>query len=113
MKISNLPLNVQNEIKQTLSAFDKCSVTLTKDNQYKVNTFSSIHTGDYDQFIGEYTANEVFSIEERIINYVKSFRDFPYKVDGVTYQGKKDWAVINSNWIDVFINPNGDLEFIF
>jgi|TARA_A100001391_G_C4846154_1_gene218390 hypothetical protein len=113
MKFSQLPTHVQTEIKSTLSAFSDCNVKLSKDGVYKVRTFTSVHTGEYDQFIGKYTSDEVFSVEERIINYVKSFRDFPFRVNGVTYEGKKDWQAINSNWIDVVMNGNGDLEFIF
>lgn len=111
MNFSKLPLNVQSEIKQVLSAFDECSVEQNKADDYEINTSTVLHTGDYNKFIGRYKAEDVFTVEERIINYVKEFRDFPFGM-GITYKGKKDWKMLNSNWKDVVMSDNGDLEFI-
>lgn len=113
MNFANLPLNVQSEIKSTLSAFSECTVTQKESGDYKVMTCTVVHNGVYDKHIGRYKAEDVFTVEERIINYVKAFKDYPFMVNGITYKGTQDWQMLNSNWKDVIMNDNGDLEFIF
>lgn len=104
---NNLPQHVQDEIKSVLSAYDRCTVEKTQDNQYKVMTCTVLHNSTYNEFIGEFTKDEIFTKEEQIINYVKSFRDFPYP----EYTGTKDWQALNSNWTNVTMDSNNNLVF--
>ena len=110
MKAFNeLPKHVQAEVKEVLQAFSRCNVTLGE-HGYKVNTSHALHNGTYDQYIGEYKAEEIFTIEDRILNYVREFRDFPFHANGVTYKGNKDYKALASNWTDVQM-VDGDLVF--
>ena len=99
MYINTLPLSVQEEVRSVLMAFSTVYVTLKADGKYTVDAHITLHNGPYDQFIGEFTCKEVFTLEERILNYVNEFRSFPYRcTNGAHYTGKKDWEALNSDW---------------
>lgn len=102
-----LPLDVQNKAKQTLKSFDKVNV-IFEYGEYHVSAGLAIkdHYADDHEYIGCYKADEVFTPEERIINYVESFHSYP-----IQYKGKKDYGMINSlTWDDkVKFDENGDI----
>jgi hypothetical protein len=43
------------------------------------------------QFFSRFYANEVFTEEERIVNYIESFRSYPHN-----YKGKRDYQWLKS-----------------
>ena len=99
MNLNTLPLSVQEDVRASLCAYSTVYVTLKADGKYNVTAALVLHNGPYDKFIGEFTCKEVFTLEERIVNYVNEFRDFPYhRTNGAHYTGKKDWAALNSDW---------------
>jgi len=99
MQLNNLPQSVQEDVRSVLMAYSTVYVTLKADGKYNVTAALVLHNGPYDQYIGEFTSKEVFTLEERIVNYVNEFRDFPYRcTNGAHYTGKKDWAALQSDW---------------
>ena len=113
-EFNTLPASVQSEAKNILKAFNTVYIELNGDSQeYEVSAHVCLHNGKYNKFIGQYNSIDVFTIEDRILNYVREFREFPYHCsNGAHYEGKKDWKALNSNWVDVKL-VNGDLEFIY
>ena len=94
MQLNDLPLSAQEDVRSVLMAYSTVYVTLKADGKYNVTAALVLHNGPYDQYIGEFTCKEVFTLEERIVNYVNEFRDFPC----AQYTGKKDWAALQSDW---------------
>jgi len=112
-----LPVSIQNEIKQTLKAFDEVSV-IFEYGKYNVSTSVCIKAvyGEDHQVMGTYKSKEVFSKEEQILNYMESFHE--YDTD---YKGKKDYNMISklnnmsykTKWNTKFrFNTNSNIEII-
>lgn len=104
-----LPDEVQKEVKDVLKAFDECHVEHCH-SKLSVHTgwCLSAHYADDECVVGEYKANEVFTEEERIINYAESFHDF-----SPLYKGKRDyamWSKVGYDWSVKFKMVNGNLE---
>ena len=118
--LADLPAPFVAEVKQTLGAFSEAYITYNKE------------TGEYDhsccialsgnpnrsiEHLGTVRSHEVLTEAEQIIDYVKNFNSFPYYAGGengkpFTYTGKKDWEALNSDWTDVIMDNNGNLQFI-
>tara|TARA_R110002096_G_scaffold260001_2_gene453376 strand:- start:182 stop:526 length:345 start_codon:yes stop_codon:yes gene_type:complete len=113
MNINELPESVVKDIKAKLGHFSEARVW-KKGEEYKVVAHIGISASKSAwEFVSEFSSAEVFSNEERIINYVNNFKDFPYCVDKdhLTYRGKKDYKAIRSNWNEVTLNNDGNLVF--
>ena len=84
---NELPKEVQEEVKAWLKVYDWTHVTF-ENGQYKVSSSVSLLAKYPENFrvIGEYKASEVFTEEERMINYMVSFHDYPHN-----YKGKRDY----------------------
>ena len=108
MNMNELPLNVQEEMKETLKAFPEVNVWFAY-GEYHVSTCHVIKR-DYapdEKFIGTWKAADVFTAEEQIINYVESFHDYP-----IEYKGRRDYRMLNSignNWDIKFKMENGNI----
>jgi hypothetical protein len=92
-----LPLNVQEQAKKTLRSFDEVNV-IFEYGEYHVSAGIAVKSryADDHEYIGHYKADDIFTPEERIINYVESFHSYP-----VQYKGKRDYNMINSlTWDD-------------
>lgn len=113
MKAFNqLPLNVQTEVKETLSAYSECSVWRKNDGTMRVTTGTVLATSYDGDMIGRYKAADIFTPVERVINYVREFRDFPFHAgDGIHYDGEKDYRALAGSWTDVEM-VDGNLKFI-
>lgn len=87
IKFEELPMDVQEKIKQDLKAFDECHVVYEY-GKYNVGGGICLKSKYADDFevIGTYYAKDIFTEEERIINYVESFHDYP-----IQYKGKRDY----------------------
>lgn len=107
-EFNQLPNNIQNEIKEHLKAYDKCHVVYEY-GEYHVGGGLCIkkHYGEDHEYIGCFKADELFTEEERMINYIESFHSYPFN-----YTGKQDWKMLNSikgKWDVKFKMENGNL----
>lgn len=97
MTINNLPEYVQVKVKNALKAYDRCYVVYEY-GEYHVSAGIALkakYAPDHE-YIGEYKNTDVFTSDERIINYVESFHDYP-----IEYKGKRDYRMINAlTWDD-------------
>lgn len=108
MSFDELPAEIQAEIKDTLKAFDKCTVWFEY-GAYHVELGCCLKSqyGADLKYIGEYTKYEIFTDAERIINYVESFHDYP-----IEYKGDRDYIgfIETLVWGDkVKFDENGNL----
>ena len=83
-----LPVEVKEEIKDILKAYDKCNVVF-ESGKYSVRTgycLQKEYSKDY-KFIGEFAKDDVFTKREQVINYIEEFRSFPseYKIERNSY----------------------------
>jgi len=102
---NELPQAAQDKIKSRLRAYDSVTVTREANGDYVVMAATIIHNSAYNEYIGEYYAKDVFTIDERIVNYVNAFRSFPRG-----YHGKKDWLTMNSDWTSATLK-DGNIVF--
>ena len=105
-KFEELPKEVQEKVKEILKAYNSTSVTF-ENGKYHFGGYciKSTYASDYE-FVGEYKADDIFTKEERIINYVESFHSYP-----IDYKGKRDYNWIkNLRWDEkVKFDENGNL----
>jgi len=109
--LANLPASLVAEVKQTLGAFSKAYITYNKETgeyNHSCSSTLSCNPNKNIEHLGAVYSNEVFTEYEQIINYVKNFKSFP----PFTYTGKKDWQALNSDWTDVIMDNDGNLQFI-
>ena len=105
---NSLPNEVQEKVKKVLKAYDRVYV-IFENGEYNVSVGIGIkkeYASDHE-FIGEYKVDEIYTKEERIINYVESFHEYP-----IQYKGKRDYAWLNSltSWdCKVKFDENGNL----
>lgn len=91
IELNKLPAEVQNKVKKFLRAYNEVNV-IYEYGEYHVGTGISLkaqYAADH-VFVGTYKAKEVYTADERIINYVESFHEFP-----IEYKGKRDYK-----WLD-------------
>lgn len=118
--LADLPAAFVADVKKTLGAF---SETYIKRNSV---------TGEYDhsccialsgnpdmriEHLGTVYSHEVLTEAERIVSYVKNFKDFPWRAGSegakeFTYTGEKNWEELYSDWTDVIMDDEGNLQFI-
>ena len=105
-KFEELPEEVQEQVKEILKAYNRTSVTF-ENGKYHFGGYSlkNTYASDYE-VVGEYKADDFFTKEERIINYVESFHAYP-----IAYKGKRDYYWIkNLSWdTKVKFDENGNL----
>lgn len=90
IKLNTLPIEVQNEVKDTLKAYDECNVVFAN-GEYHVSTsimLLNVYPKDH-KYIGDFYANDVFNDEEKILNYVNEFYDYP-----IEYKGDRDYRML-------------------
>ena len=112
--LADLPASFVADVKSHLGAYSNAYITRKDNGDYHYTSAITLHNGKYDEHLGEVLAHEVLSTNERIIAYVKNFREFPWrsgKGSSLTYTGKKDWQALNGNWSEVSMCTNGNLIF--
>ena len=95
-RFETLPIEVQEQCKNTLKAYDSVNV-IFEYGKYHVSTMIGI-TATYaedHEYIGNVYADDIFTEEERIINYAESFHDF-----SPLYKGKRDYKMMNDAGYD-------------
>jgi hypothetical protein len=108
-RFNELPANVREEIKNTLKAYDEVFVVYEY-GKYHVGVGVSLkakYAPDH-KVIGTFYADDIFTKDERAINYIESFHEYPHN-----YKGKRDYRMlheIEGDWSVKFVfNANGDL----
>ena len=91
--MKQFPIEVVNEIADTLKAYNKCSVVF-ENGKYSVSTgalLKSEYSSDYKSF-GTFKVEDFYSKKERIANYIETFEDYP----GFNlYEGVRDYNLMS------------------
>ena len=90
MKLSEFTVEVQEQVKSTLKAYDSCSITRSN-GKYTVGTGTCIKT-DYaeDHTVYRFNKDDVYSEKEQILNYVNEFKSYPIEYNAkVNYENLK------------------------
>lgn len=88
---NTLPKEIQDKVKNTLKAYDEAHVTY-ENGAYKVSVgvaLTATYAPDF-KVIGTISANEIYTQDERIENYINVFQDYP-----IEYKGKRDYKTLN------------------
>ena len=89
-RFEELPMDIQLEIRDTLKAFDTCHVTFSN-GCYHVGCGVCLmreYPKDF-RVVGDYNADEIYTVDERIENYVNEFHSFPPQ-----YKGMMNWKLM-------------------
>lgn len=87
-KFSELPKEVQESVKRTLRAYEKEDVWFDNGRYTFGLSLTLKYTPDHE-YIGTYFAKDVYTEEERIVNYCEEFHCYP-----IEYKGKRDYSII-------------------
>lgn len=113
--LADLPASFVADVKSHLGAYSNAYITRKNNGDYHYTSAIILHNSGYAEIIGEVLAHEVLTTSERIISYVKNFRDFPYRVGNgearYTYNGIQDYKALQGNWTDVALDNEGNLQF--
>lgn len=106
-KFNELPQDIQTEVKQVLKAYNRVYVVF-ENGKYQVNAsiaIKRVYASDHE-VLGDYNADEMFTKEEQLTNYVEAFHEFP-----IYYKGTRDYDWIRSlTWDDkIALDDNGNL----
>ncbi len=88
---NTLPKEIQDKVKNTLKAYDEAHITYEY-GAYKVSVgvaLTATYAPDF-KVIGTISANEIYTQDERIENYINEFQDYP-----IEYKGKRDYKTLN------------------
>lgn len=110
-QIKSLPIEVQNHIASTLRCFDRCYVSYNY-GKFSVSSGFGIYATyapDHKEY-GWVSADKFYTPEERILNYVNSFHDYP-----IQYKGRRDYRMIRQMNDDRSLvakfDENGNIKF--
>lgn len=99
-KFDLLPLDVQDEIKDLLKSYDKVHV-IYEDKKYWFSLTTAVtdhYAFDTGRYIGTYYADDVFSPDERILNYVNSFHSYPVEYIGKIPKKYRNIQLFRTAW---------------
>lgn len=88
-KFNELPQEIQEKVKRTLRAYDKETVWFENGKYTYGIALKAKYASDHE-YIGTYYAKDIYTEEERIINYCEEFHDYP-----IEYKGKRDYNILN------------------
>lgn len=89
-EFNKLPIQIQDEVKSTLSAYGECTV-IFENGSFRVSTGTVIkdsYSNDY-KVIGRYLKQDIFSKKEQIINYIENFHDYP-----INWKGNRNYQLM-------------------
>jgi len=113
--LASLPVSFVANVKSHLGAYSNAYITRKDNGDYHYTSAIILHNGRYDEQLGEVLSHEILTTNERIISYVKHFREFPYRVGNgearYTYNGIQDWKALQGDWTDVDLDADGNLRF--
>ena len=87
---NDLPEDIQSEIKEYLRAYDEVHVTY-ENGRYHFGMYLKKQYGADFEAIGTFKPKDIFTDEERIVNYVNCFRSYP-----IEYKGKRDYTILKN-----------------
>lgn len=90
-RFNELPQEVQNDIRKCLRAYDEAFVVYEY-GKYNVGvgiSLKAVYAPDH-KVIGTFYAKDIFTPEERAINYIESFHEYP-----PSYKGKRDYLMLH------------------
>ena len=90
-RLNALPKEIQDYVKNTLRAYDLVDVWF-EDGRYTYGTVIKSKYPPDSEYIGTYHADDVYSREERIVNYCEEFHCYPRE-----YKGKRDYDLIKDH----------------
>ena len=96
VQVAGLPAYVQAYIMDILRAYKAVHVTY-ENGQYSVSTAIGIKSGyaDDHRYVGVVYADDVYTRDELLQNYIDSFGDYP-----IWYDGKRDYAAIRAKFAE-------------
>lgn len=103
-KIYELPSDVQLKIKETLKAYDRVDVFYENGKYHFGLCVKKTYAPDHE-VIGTYYAKDIFTEDERILNYVNEFQCYP-----INYKGKRDYTIFKTGKREIFKMVNGNIE---
>ncbi len=89
-KFETLPIDIQEKVKDVLKAYHEVTV-IFENGTYNVSTGSCIqakYAPDH-KVVGYYTNTEIYTEDERTINYIESFHEYP-----ANWKGRRDYLKI-------------------
>lgn len=101
---NELPETIQSEIKNTLKAYEEVDVYFEYGEYYFGLVLKKHYAADHE-FIGTYYAKDVYTEEERILNYVNEFQSYP-----IQYKGKRDYSLFHTGKRETFKLVDGNIE---
>ena len=100
---NELPESVQTEIKNTLRAYSEVDVYYENGEYHFGLCLKKNYSSDH-KYIGNFKASDIYTEEERILNYVNEFHEYP-----IQYKGKRDYAILK-DYNAKYKMMNGDIE---
>ena len=88
-KFNELPHEIQEKVKRTLRAYDKETVWFENGKYTYGIALKAKYASDHE-YIGTYYAKDIYTEEERIINYCEEFHEYP-----IEYKGKRNYNILN------------------
>lgn len=90
-RFAQLPMDVQDKVKNTLKAYDNAYI-IFEYGEYHVSVGIALkaHYAEDHKVIGTVNVDDIFTKEEKIINYAESFHEF-----SPLYKGKRDYRMMN------------------
>ena len=101
---NELPETIQSKIKNTLKAYEKVDVYF-ENGEYHFGLVLKKHYAEDHEVIGTYFARDIYTQEERILNYVNEFQSYP-----IEYKGKRDYRIFHTGKRETFKIVNGNIE---
>lgn len=108
-KLNQYPIEIQNEVKDTLGAYGRCSV-IRENGKYSVSTGIMLKT-DYapDHKVEYFNADEVLTPTEKMLAYANNFHSFPQE-----YKGEHDYLAMKQareNRSKITLDENGNFVY--
>ena len=88
-ELNTLPIEEQAKIKGQLKAYDEV-VVFFENGKYTYGVCLKSHYAPDHEYIGTYRAEDVYTEDERIENYINEFCSYP-----PSYKGKRDYALVH------------------
>lgn len=88
-KLNTLPIEEQEKIKGWLKAYDKVDVFF-ENGRYNYGVCLKATYAPDHEYIGTYKADEVYTEDERIENYINEFHSYP-----PSYKGDRDYKLMH------------------
>lgn len=102
-QFNELPESVKNEIKDTLKAYNEIDVFYENGEYHFGLCLKASYAKDHE-YIGCFKASDIYTEEERILNYVNEFHEYP-----IQYKGNRDYAILK-DYNAKYKMVNGNIE---